>query len=143
MAKAKISQSLRERVAQRAGLLCEYCRSQERFAPQPFTIDHITPESKGGSQNFENLAYACQGCNIGKASNIGTIDPLTGDFCSYFNPRTQVWEEHFAWDAQCVHVVGLSPIGRVTVVGLGLNRKILVELRGFLRKHGEHPPTSV
>jgi HNH endonuclease len=127
-------------VARRSEWCCEYCKSQERFAPQPFTLDHIDPESKGGKNDVENLAYSCQGCNGAKADKRGMVDPIIKVFTAFFNPRTQIWEDHFAWSEDFSQIIGLTATGRVTVIGLKLNRKILIGFRIFLRKHGEHPP---
>ncbi len=98
MPKSRIPPPLRAAVARRAHWCCEYCKSQERFAPQLFTLDHIRPESLGGPDDLENLAYACQGCNGSKADRTGLLDAVTGAFAPFFNPRTQVWAEHFAWN---------------------------------------------
>lgn len=140
MSKARIPFNIRVLVSERSFGLCEYCKSQERFAPQPFTIDHIDPESEGGSHTLENLAYACQGCNGFKHRKTGSIDPVTKLNTPYYNPRTQIWDEHFAWNEDFTHIIGLTPTGRVTVTGLKMNRKILIGLRKFLRKMSEHPP---
>lgn len=56
---------LKNQVAKRARFICEYCFSQENFSPDPFALDHIIPISKGGNNELENLAFSCQGCNIG------------------------------------------------------------------------------
>jgi 5-methylcytosine-specific restriction endonuclease McrA len=57
------SSSLKAEVAQRAKDCCEYCRSQAKFSPDPFSIEHIVPRSQGGETNSTNLALSCQGCN--------------------------------------------------------------------------------
>jgi len=142
MSKAKIPKRIRAIVAKRAKWRCEYCLSQERFAPQSFTLDHFVPQSKGGDDSIENLVHACQGCNGGKSDKMGMVDLVTREFVPFFNPRTQVWEEHFGWNEDYTHIVALTAIGRVTVLALGLNRPILLELRAFLYRLGEHPPTD-
>jgi hypothetical protein len=38
-----------------------------------------------------------------------------------FNPRTQVWSEHFRWTEDGLRIAGLTPVGRVTVVALHLS----------------------
>jgi len=51
---------------------CLYCGIQcrvtkivpgKRQEPDKATIDHLTPKSMGGTNNFENLALACRDCN--------------------------------------------------------------------------------
>lgn len=44
------------------------------LAPNNFTIDHITPISKGGTYDYENLQCCCGRCNLMKA------DALPDDF---------------------------------------------------------------
>lgn len=140
MSKTKIPIEIRRMVARRAGWHCEYCKSQERFAPQNFTLDHIIPEIRGGSHSLENLAFACQGCNGCKFDKTGLFDLVSGQFALFFNPRTQIWADHFGWSEDFTQLIGLSAHGRVTIIGLKLNRKILIGLREFLHKTGEHPP---
>jgi len=53
-------------VALRAQECCEYCFSQYRYSPDPFSIEHIIPIPTGGSNDLDNLAFACQGCNSRK-----------------------------------------------------------------------------
>ncbi len=142
MSKTKIPKSVRAFVAKRAKWRCEYCLSQERFAPQPFTIDHFVPTSKGGDDGIENLVIACQGCNGAKSDKTGMTDPVSREFIPFFNPRTQVWGEHFGWNEDYSHIIALTATGRVTVLALGLNRQILLELRAFLYRMGEHPPSD-
>ncbi len=57
-----------------------------------------------------------------------------------FNPRTQVWPEHFAWSEEGDLIVGLTPTGRATVVALNLNRPSLVKARQLWVSVGWHPP---
>jgi HNH endonuclease len=135
----KVSKPTRTFVAVRAKWCCEYCLSQERFSPQHFTLDHFDPSSKGGSNEPENLVYACQGCNGSKHNRIGIFDQVTNDFVPFFNPRKQVWAEHFAWSDDYTRIIGITAIGRVTVLGLQMNRQILIDLRAFLYRLGEHP----
>ena len=81
----------------------------------PLVIDHIQPQSLGGSDERENLAAACYRCNEFKQAKTHAPDPLTGLLVPLFNPRQQKWSDHFAWDGQGIHLVGLSPVGRLTI----------------------------
>ena len=58
-----INNFIRLNVRKRAKYLCEYCHSPERSNATPFTIDHIIPQSLGGSDDLNNLALACHRCN--------------------------------------------------------------------------------
>jgi hypothetical protein len=57
-----------------------------------------------------------------------------------FNPRTQVWSEHFCWSADGVYIHGITPTGRGTVVALQLNNELAVEVRRNWILAGWHPP---
>ncbi len=142
MAKAIIPIAVRKFVIERAEGLCEYCQSQEWFSPQPFTFDHIVPVSKKGDNGSENLARACQGCNSSKLAKTEAFDMVTNAYVPLFNPRTQNWGDHFAWDETFTQILGLTPIGRATVVALKLNRQQLVGMREFLVGFGKHPPET-
>ncbi|WP_228061538.1 HNH endonuclease [[Phormidium] sp. LEGE 05292] len=58
-----ISNNTRQLVRERANYLCEYCHSLEEASAAQFAIDRILPQSLGGSDQFSNLALACQRCN--------------------------------------------------------------------------------
>jgi hypothetical protein len=136
----EIPASLRQTVADRAQGCCEYCKSQERFAAQAFSVEHITPRCKGGQTTADNLAFACQGCNNHKYTKTEALDPVNGDIAPLFHPRRQHWGDHFVWADDLLYIVGLTPSGRATVEALQLNREGLVNLRRILRDAGEHPP---
>jgi hypothetical protein len=134
---------LRQFVETRAGGCCEYCRSQERFSPQSFSVEHIAPRQSGGITVEENLALSCQGCNNHKATKTTAVDPATGDIAPLFNPRLQKWLEHFAWNVDSTIVFGLTPVGRATVEAFQLNRNGLINLRRVLYARNEHPPQEI
>lgn len=48
----------RRRLFKRDDYSCLYCGSNKRL-----TVDHIIPKSKGGSNQWENLATCCHRCN--------------------------------------------------------------------------------
>jgi hypothetical protein len=64
-------------------------------------IEHIDPD--GGD------------CSRSKAIAITAIDPQTGDVVALFNPRTQVWAEHFQWIDDGQQILGLTATGPVNV----------------------------
>jgi hypothetical protein len=140
MSDERLPARLKVQVAERAGDCCEYCRSQARFAMQPFAVEHIEPRSQEGGNALDNLALACQGCNNHKYNKIQAPDPVSGEEVLLFHPRQQRWEEHFAWNEDYTLIVGLTPTGRATVAALCLNRSGLVNLRRILHAAGEHPP---
>jgi hypothetical protein len=140
MAEERVSDRTRRMVADRARGCCEYCRSQVQFAMQPFSVEHIEPRSQEGPHSPENLALACQGCNNHKYAKTEGRDSVSGNLVALFHPRRHRWRDHFAWNADCTLIVGLTPTGRATVETLKLNREGRVNLRRILYAAGEHPP---
>lgn len=129
-----IPAALRRRVAERAGHRCEYCLMPEALALHRHEPDHILPRQHGGETTFENLALACLRCNRHKGPNVGSFDPETGELVPLFNPRKQIWEEHFALDEEWIRP--LSAEARVTLKILQLNQvDRLEERRSLLLNH--------
>ncbi|MCB0565983.1 MAG: HNH endonuclease [Phaeodactylibacter sp.] len=136
----RISRARKEQVGKRADHCCEYCLSQADYSPDPFSVEHIIPASKGGTNGLDNLAYSCQGCNNRKYNHTEAIDPVTNSTVQLFHPRQQRWKDHFQWNTSQTILTGLTPTGRATVQKLELNRKGVVNLRYILVLIGEHPP---
>jgi HNH endonuclease len=140
MTQEHIPAELRRLVTDRAGGCCEYCRCQAWYTPVSFSLDHIMPRSRRGKTRPDNLALSCLGCNQHKAKRTSALDPETNQGVSLFHPRQHRWDEHFAWRADFTMMIGLTPIGRATIMALQLNRTALVNLRRVLYTIGEHPP---
>jgi hypothetical protein len=136
----KLSAHDRQAVAERARYCCEYCQSQLKFSADSFSVEHIVPRSRGGSDDLSNLALACQRCSNAKFVAVEATDPLSGRIAPLFHPRQHAWSEHFAWSYDFLFIHGLTPAGRATVERLQLNRAGVVNLRRVLRDIGEHPP---
>jgi len=56
---------IREYLLEKWGRRCAYCDAQNI----PLQIDHIVPQSLGGSNRIDNLTLACSSCNL-KKSNL-------------------------------------------------------------------------
>lgn len=140
MSKTYISKNLRARVSQQARYRCGYCLTSEAIVGIPMEIDHIIPESLGGSTREDNLWLACSLCNEHKGCRIAALDPQTGEMVRLFNPRYQVWLEHFSWSVSGDRIIGQTATGRATVVTLQLNRPSLVKARQAWVAVGWHPP---
>lgn len=138
----RIALAVRRLVAERANGLCEYCRTPEQYATQSFSLDHILPRVAGGATTLENLAWSCMGCNAHKHGQTHANDPETNACVVIFNPRRQMWRDHFDWSADFTRVVGKTACGRATVHALELNRSGLVNLRRVLAAAKLHPPTD-
>lgn len=142
MARQRLSKQLRWLVRERAQGCCEYCLCQEDYGPDAFSDEHIIPLAAGGQSKAENLARACQRCNNFKYNKTSALDPLSQEIVPLFHPRHHDWHEHFAWSDDYTMMIGLTPIGRATIVALDLNRKGVVNQRKLLLLIRKHPPTK-
>ena len=50
------------------------------------------------------------------------IDPATGQHSLLYNPREETWETHFQFELNSGMILGLTPVGRVTISQLQMNR---------------------
>ena len=130
--------SLAELVADRAGDRCEYCRMHQALQSAVFHVEHIIPRKLGGSDDLNNLAWACPGCNLTKSDRVTIADPVTGQMVPMFHPRQDEWAEHFAWEG--FELVGRTPIGRALVQAFNLNHVRRVRVRQVEARFGLFPP---
>ncbi len=137
MTRTRIPTALRRLVHEWAGGRCEYCLYPQAASFLTFEIEHIIAEKHGGGTFADNLALACPYCNRFKGTDLGSLDPETGQLVSFFNPRTQRWGDHFRLDGATI--VPLTPEGRVTVAILQLNHPDRVVERQSLIRAGEYP----
>ena len=114
---------VRERAADR----CEYCRIVQAVERRRFEIDHVRPLRHGGRTVAANLALACPSCNLWKGPNVAAFDPADDRLATLFNPRVDVWADHF--EATRGLASGLTPAGRATVAFLKMNDPLRVRLR--------------
>jgi len=108
-----VPEELRRIVVTRADGLCEYCLIHERDTFVGCQVDHIISEKHGGPTDAGNLAHACAWCNRAKGSDVGSLDPATGQFVRFYNPRTDVWSDLFQLVG--ARIEWKTPIGAVTV----------------------------
>lgn len=141
MSDQKPSPQIRQAVFERAAHCCEYCRCPANHSSDYFNIEHITPRILGGTNDMENLALSCQGCNSHKFTKIEAIDPVEGIFAPLYHPRLHAWNEHFVWNEDFTLILGKTPTGRATIKALHLNREGVINLRSALRLLKRHPPT--
>jgi len=114
-----IPTALRRQVMERARNLCEYCLLPMNLAFFPHEVDHVIAEKHGGKTEAENLALSCWRCNRHKGSDLGSLDPQTQSFSLLFDPRIQIWTDHFSFQGE--RIIGLTPQGRTTIRLLQLN----------------------
>jgi hypothetical protein len=140
MSRSYIAKALREEIVKDARHRCGYCLTSARIIGAPLEIDHIIPESLGGPTARENLWLACSMCNDHKGNRIAAPDPHTGEVVRLFDPRRQVWAEHFEWSMEGDTIIGKTAVGRATAAAIRLNRAELVEARRGWITAGWHPP---
>jgi hypothetical protein len=123
-------------IRERAGNACEYCRLSQEYQPAyHFHVEHVRPKKHGGGDGVENLALACQQCNLHKGTNLSGIDPESQEITAIFNPRQERWSDHF--ERHGVFIRGNTNVGRATVEALCMNREDRVELRRHLMMLGD------
>jgi 5-methylcytosine-specific restriction endonuclease McrA len=142
MSTRTISAATRQRVAEFARFRCCYCQTAQRIIGPLLEIDHIFPESRGGTAHEENLALACPLCNRHKSDKIDAVDPETRQVVRLFNPRRDAWTVHFAWITGGAQIEGKTAIGRATVAALQMNDPDLVFVRQLWVTVGWHPPAD-
>lgn len=129
-----MDEALEQLVRRRARRRCEYCHMPEEHDRPAFEIEHVVAKQHGGQTVAANLALACFTCNHHKGPNLAGVDPKSGEKVWMFNPRRHRWYRHFRWD--CPVLVGRTAIGRGTLVVLGINLPLRVQLRQELIDEG-------
>jgi len=114
-----IPDSLRSAVAKRADFRCEYCRRPESDSFLRYQADHILSRKHGGTTTLENLAFACPTCNNFKGTDFGTILTDEEIVVRLFNPRKQIWFDHF--EVADGEIIAKTDIGVATIKILKLN----------------------
>lgn len=127
-----IPDSLRQIVTERAKNRCEYCLIPHIKPMFRFHIEHIIALKHGGKTVIGNLALACPVCNEFKGTDLGSLDwDLNGDFELFYNPRTQIWTEHFQIETDG-EIIPLTAEARVTARILRFNDEERIEERRAL-----------
>ncbi|MEL7352066.1 MAG: HNH endonuclease signature motif containing protein [Cyanobacteria bacterium P01_A01_bin.116] len=142
-----INALVKSKIRQRANYLCEYCHSSEEASTSQFTIDHLQPKSRQGTDALTNLALACHRCNIRRYNFTTGIDPTTQSITPLFNPRIHKWSEQFSWSSDSLRIIGVNAIGRATCLRLDMNddshdEGAIIKARRLWLRGGWHPPKS-
>ena len=143
MRRPRISTALQQQVLEDAGHRCGYCQSDELLTGIPLSTEHIVPVAIGGQTVRDNLWRSCRPYNESKGARTHVDDPETGESVLLYNPRTQLWNDHFQWGQDGVHMLGLTAVGRATIQALPLNRSMLVSARRRWVIAGWHPPSTM
>lgn len=141
MARPYISVEIERRVRAAALNRCGYCLSPQHLVMARLEIEHIIPISKQGSNDESNLWLACPLCNRYKSDKTTGVDLETSEIVKLFNPRVQIWSEHFRWTEDGLRIVGRTSTGRATVTTLHLSDDPdAIEVRSYWVMAGWHPP---
>jgi hypothetical protein len=134
---AYVSKSLKEKIATRANFRCEYCLLMEAVSFFTFHIEHIKSVKHGGLSILINLAYCCPDCNYFKGTDLGTFLKGNLHLVRFFNPRIDLWEEHF--ELQNGSIYGITEIGKATERILKFNDVERLIFRRQLTEFGLYP----
>lgn len=107
---------------------CGYCQVTEIEVGSELTIDHYKPRAADGTDDLDNLVYACQRCNLNKRD----FWPTTADLAlghRVLHPLIDNFSQHFSIDPQNGYVTPLTETGHFHVTLLQLNRPQLVKRR--------------
>jgi CRISPR/Cas system Type II protein with McrA/HNH and RuvC-like nuclease domain len=140
MKRTNVSDKLKAKVRKSSKYRCGFCLFQESYSHTTFQIDHIIPIAKSGTNDEENLWLVCETCNRAKSDKVEGFDSVTNSNSLLFNPRTQIWHEHFEWVDNYTQICGKTKVGRVTVKELNLNKERLIKVRNNWVTVGWHPP---
>lgn len=64
----RFSKAERAKILERSGGKCLCCGKQ--LKPEDFTVDHVVPLSRGGTNDIENLVALCFNCNSFKSNDL-------------------------------------------------------------------------
>lgn len=134
---AGIPAALRRLTIERAKNRCEYCSIAQISQIATFHIDHVIPIAASGETSQDNLALACVSCSLRKGARLTGIDPSSGSEAPLYNPRKELWKDHFQWDG--VRLVGTTTVGRATIAALAMNRPTVLLIREEEIHRGRHP----
>jgi len=118
--------SAREFVRRRAKHRCEYCLLRQEHSGSPHQIEHIVARQHGGSDRLDNLALACDRCNLKKGPNLSGLDPV-GDTRAFVSSKTRRLGRTLSVSG--AYIEGLTPTGRATVQVLDMNDARRLDLR--------------
>ena len=99
----------------------------------------------GGTDELINLALACRRCNLRRYNFTQAIDPITQTSEPLFNPRIDIWTEHFQWVNNGLRLEGVTSKGRATCKRMDMNddehdEGAIINARRYWIQGGWHPP---
>jgi hypothetical protein len=118
---------VRRVVRLRARDVCEYCL---RRSADPFHLDHIIPPAlwpryvagrlagvaavtgRRGPDHLDNFAWCCPLCNESKRQRVSARVERRAQ--RLFDPRYDVWPDHFVFMRNYLIIAGITPVGLAT-----------------------------
>lgn len=82
----------------------------------------------------------CTYCNRNKGSDIGSIMQPSKKFLRFYNPRKDIWSDHFELDGTTIRP--LTEIAKVTSDILGFNHIDRIIERQILIELGKYPSSA-
>ena len=147
MPRNQIPAELRRLVIERAHHCCEYCLLHQADALLAHHVDHVRPRKHKGKTILSNLALSCAFCNLHKGTDFAAYvsdgdddDDDDEQSVFLFNPRRQVWAEHFSFNG--AFIVGITPRGIATVKTLQFNLPDRLLQREKLMNAGVYPSSQ-
>jgi hypothetical protein len=137
---SEISKELNAKIRFSAKNRCGYCLVPQKLVSYKLEIEHIFPRGLGGTSEEENLWLSCRQCNLSKGIKTHGFDAVTFERVKIFNPREQIWAEHFEFSEDKTEIIGKTPTGRATVSALQLNDDLQTTAREFWKLTGIFPP---
>ncbi len=117
-----ISAEVRRTVRTLYGFSCGYCGVTESEVGSYLTMDHFQPLYLGGSDDINNLIYACHACNLYKSSAGNLLAPPV------LHPHKIEMNLHIIAQPDGI-LKGLTPEGLQHIEILHLNRPPLIQRR--------------
>ncbi len=121
-----ISDENRRAVREKYDFACGYCHVSEIDVGNELEIDHFKPISRGGSDEWDNLVYACSACNRNKAFYWPLLD--SPSHMQLLHPLIDSLNIHVTL-LQDGNLAGLTPRGWFHIEWLHLNRPQLIAMR--------------
>jgi hypothetical protein len=103
-------------------------------------LDHLIPEALGGLTEEENLWLAMLSVQRSQGRSHCRPGSRDGSDRAPVQSAPPDLAEHFEWSDSGDQIIGLTPIGRATVLALNVNRPSLVKARQAWVSVGWHPP---
>ena len=138
----KIPVAIGRRVRQRARYRCGYCLCSEALLGMSMEFAHLIPQAAGGTTREANLWLACRRGNAFRGTETHARDPQGAEWVALFNPRQQVWIDHFAWSEDGTEIIGKTPCGRATIAALKMNNAEIVVAHRSWVSVGWWPPND-